>query len=105
MHEWVNLYGHYGKHAQNPSDDELKEVLNELFASRDDEHPDAWIECGSQVGSLYVLNIFSSGYALFTKYSDVDMTEELENRKIENVDEAGAYKLWKDLINGSHKQK
>lgn len=100
MHEWVNLTGYYGKEIQNPSDNDLKDALSELFGSRDEEHPDAWIECGSQDGPLYCLSIYSSGYALFTKYSDVDMTEELENKKIENVNENTAYELWKFLIDG-----
>jgi len=104
MHEWVNLTGHYGKGAQNPSDKDLEEFLTELFNSKDDEHPDAWIECGTEDGPLYSLSIFSSGYALFTKYSDSDMTEELINKKIENIDKDKAFQLWKDLINENYEK-
>ena len=101
MHEWINLTGRYGMGKQNPTEHDLKEVLNELFNSKDDEHPDAWIECGTDDGPLYSLSIFSSGYALFTKYSDVDMTEELEAKKIENVNKDTALQLWKNLIDGN----
>lgn len=100
MHEWVHLTGYYGRGVQSPTDNDLKEALNELFGSNDDEHPDAWIECGSQDGPLYSLSIFASGYALFTKYTDVDMTDELENKRIENIDKNKAFDLWKNLIEG-----
>lgn len=101
MHEWVNLVGHYGKGWQNPTDENLKEALNDLFNSNDEEHPSTWIECGTQDGPLYSIAIYGSGYALYSKYSDLDMTEELENKKIENLNEETAFDLWKSLIDGN----
>lgn len=101
MIEWTNLAGCFGEGVQNPSDDDLKKALRELFKSQGDEHPDAWIECGSENGPLYSLSIFSSGYALYTKYSDADMSDELENKKIESVTEGSAFTLWKNLIDGN----
>jgi len=104
MIEWVNLTGCFGEGVQNPSDDDLKKALSILFKSQDNEHPDTWIECGSENGPLYSLSVFSSGYALYTKYSDVDMSDELENKKIENVTQDSAFILWKNLINGNYEQ-
>jgi hypothetical protein len=101
MIEWTNLTGCFGEGTQNPSDDDLKKALSELFKSQDNEHPDAWIECGSENGPLYSVSIFSSGYALYTKYSDADMSDELENKKIENVTEDSAFALWKNLMDGN----
>lgn len=100
MFEWVSLTRCYGSVIQNPTDDHLKNALIELFNSKDDEHPDAWVECGTQDGPLYSLSIFSSGYALYTKYSDADMSDELENKRIDNVTESIAFELWKNLIDG-----
>jgi hypothetical protein len=100
MHDWINLTSHYGTQIKNPSKKRLRKIIKELFESNDGEHPDAWIECGTDGGPLYSLSIFSNGYAMYTKYSDADMTEELESKKIENVDENKAYELWKNLIEG-----
>ena len=101
MHEFVGLIGYYGKGGSKPTDGDLKEALSELFASKDEEHPSTWIECGAQEGPLYSIAIYGSGYALYTKYSDLDMTDELENKKIENVNEITAFQLWKNLIDGN----
>lgn len=98
MAEWVNLTTCFGDGTQNPSEDQLRVSLKELFQSNDNEHPDAWIECGSENGPLFSISVFVSGYAIYTKYSDVDMSEELESRKIENVTEETAFQLWKELI-------
>lgn len=98
MIEWTNLTGCFGTGVSNPSDEDLRKALKELFQSHDSEHPDAWIESGSASGPLYSLTIYGSGYAIYTKYSDVDMTEELENKKIENVSEDSAFELWKAVI-------
>ncbi|MGI9262029.1 MAG: hypothetical protein ACR2QR_08335 [Woeseiaceae bacterium] len=100
MHEWVNLTNFLGESILNPSERQLSAALRELFASRDDEHPDAWIDCGSNDGPLYSLSIFSSGYAIFTKYSDADMSEELEEIEIANIDVDTGLALWKDLVAG-----
>jgi len=98
--EWSNLTTCFGDGVSNPNDSDLNKSIKELFESCDDEHPDAWIECGSETGPLCSVSIYSSGYAVFTKYSDADMTEELENKKIENVTPNVAFKLWKSLISG-----
>jgi len=96
--EWSNLTTCFGNGVLNPSDSELQQSISELFESHNDEHPDAWVECGSENGPLCSISIYSSGYAVFTKYSDADMSEELENRRIENVTQDVAFKLWKSLI-------
>jgi hypothetical protein len=89
-----------GEKISNPSTKQLRNTLKELFASNDEEHPDAWIECGSDDGPLYILSVYSGGYAIYTKYSDVNMTEELENKKIENLDVGSTLELWQKLIAG-----
>ncbi len=100
MFEWSNLTTCFGNVVSNPSEPMLKQSIVELFESQNGEHPDAWVECGSENGPLCSVSIYSSGYALFTKYSDVDMSEELENRRVDNVTQDVALQLWKNLIIG-----
>ena len=98
MTQWTNLTTNFGLQIKDPSDDDLRNVLKKHFSIKDNEHPDAWLECGSDNGPLYSLSIFSSGYAIYTKYSDADMTDELEVKRIESVDEDKGFDLWKKLI-------
>ncbi|MFZ6681777.1 hypothetical protein [Undibacterium sp. Tian12W] len=98
MHEWIKLTSRWGVEKQNPELTDLKNALNELFAPHDDEHPDAWLECGSENGPLYVASVFSIGYAIFTKYSDADMGEELQKTKMDNINLESGLRLWKNLI-------
>jgi hypothetical protein len=99
MHEWVNLTTRMGESITNPTPAQMRQVLEELFSSNDEEHPDCWIECGTQDGPLHSLAFFSSGRGVYTKYSDVDMSAEIENKVqvAPNIDIA--LRLWGDLIN------
>ena len=101
MHEWSTLVTRMGTYISSPSPAQLKDALEEVFASQDLEHPDAWIECGSDNGPLFTISVFSSGYAIYTKYSDVDMTDELETKQFDDLDLEGALDVWLNLINGS----
>lgn len=100
MSEWVVLTTSMGADIRAPTETDLRRCLDELFSSRDDEHPDAWVHCGTDDGPLRTISIFSSGYALYTKYSDPDMNEEIDSRRIDNVDAVTGLVLWLDLIAG-----
>lgn len=102
MHQWVNLFPRNEDTVTNPDREQMIAALVELFASDDDEHPDCWIECGTQNGELHSISIYSSGYAIFERFSDFDMSDELESKRLqaENVD--AALKLWEDLINADY---
>ena len=69
MHEWFHVTGYLGEDTSNPTDEQLKAVLTLLFDAKDDEHPNAWITCGSEKGKLYTLDVYSSGFALYTVYN------------------------------------
>jgi hypothetical protein len=47
MHEWINFTNYYGRSFSNPTDNQLKEALKELFKAKDNEHPSAWRLCSS----------------------------------------------------------
>jgi hypothetical protein len=101
MHDWITVTTKFGNSLREPTEADMHTALAELFSSADDEHPDTWMECGSENGPLYCVSIFGSGYAIYTKYSDVDMTQELETRRISPVNLDSALELWKDLATGN----
>ena len=101
MHDWVSLSDRMAATTESPSLAQLRAVLEELFESApDDEHPDCWIECGTDDGPLYSLAVFQDGSALYTKYSDVDMSETLEELELAAPDVDAALALWQRLIDG-----
>ena len=104
MHEWINLTNHLGKNFSNPKDIQLTDALHQLFTANDNEHPDAWIECGTEDGPLYSLSVYAGGYAIYSKFNNADMDVELENKKINNVTAQVAFDLWKNLIDGNIKK-
>jgi hypothetical protein len=99
MHEWITLTTRYGHCIRNPSRRQLQAALDELFASQDPEHPDCWLECGSEGQPLHALSFFSSGTGSYTTYSDSDMSEELQSKEVAAKTSAVALLLWEHLIN------
>lgn|SRR5262249_10816967 len=104
MHEWIKLTTRMGKCVPSPTVADLKQALADVFSSEDDEHPDCWIECGSEFKPLHVLSFLSNGRGSYVKYADMDMREELEVRDIvvDNVEEA--LRTWELLINEHYEQ-
>jgi len=100
MHEWITITRVFGQYVNEPGEAGMRSALEELFSSADGDHPDAWIECGTEGGPLYCISICASGYAIYKKYSDVDMTAELETKEIANVDIRLALDLWRNLAFG-----
>jgi hypothetical protein len=101
MHEWSTLTTRLGDSVTAPSEGNMRSALQELFGSpRDDEHPDSWLECGSTDGPLYTMSIFQSGYGIFVKYSDADMSEELISKTVDAPDAEAAFRLWQAVISG-----
>ena len=104
MYEWVNLTTRMGESITSPTSAQMRQALEELFSSNDEEHPDCWIECGSQNGPLHSLTFYSNGRGVYTKYSDVDMSAKLD-KKVQvapNIDIA--LRLWECLINEHYEE-
>lgn len=57
----ATAYGRWGRMTNDPSPDEIAEILAELDGPEDDEHPDVWIDHESGWG----LSAFSSGLLLW----------------------------------------
>jgi len=101
MHDWIKLTTRSGVDVRAPTVQDMEATLQELFVSpRDNEHPDCWLECGSENGPLYTLSVFQSGHMIFHKYSDADMSEELISKTIEVPDADSSLRLWQALIDG-----
>lgn len=104
MHEWIILTTRYGSSIRNPSTSQLDEAVRELFAAEDEEHPDCWIECGSEDKPLHTLSFLSNGQGRYIRYSDADMTEELLRKDIAADTAAAALKKWEHLINERYEE-
>jgi len=100
-YDWIKLVTRAGQTIHSPSRRDLEGALLELFGSpRDDEHPDAWIECGCEGGALHTLSIFQSGNAIYARYSDADMSTEEEQRQLSVRSVPDAMLAWNALIEG-----
>lgn len=103
MYDWIKLVTRGGKTIDSPSQADLESSLMELFGSPpDEEHPDSWIECGSERGPLHTLNIFQSGRAIYVRYCDADMSAEEEKRELHVRNVADAIRLWNVVMEGRH---
>lgn len=101
MHYWIKLTTGSGEDVPAPTRPAMEAALQELFdSSKDDEHPDCWLECGSENGPLYTLSIFQTGHGRFNKYTDVDMFEEQIFRMVEAPNVESSLRLWQALIDG-----
>lgn len=98
--EWVNLYTYLGECIESPTDTDLLNALKDVFKYGSDEHPDTWIECATEDEMLYSFAIMNKGTARYIKYSDVDMTEELETKEINEITIESGLNYWKKLIAG-----
>jgi hypothetical protein len=101
MYDWIKLVTRAGQTVHSPSQVDLESALMDLFgSSSDDEHPNSWIECGSEGGSLHTLSIFQSGKAIYARYSDADMSTEEEHRELTVRSVPDAMFAWNALIEG-----
>jgi hypothetical protein len=101
MYDWIKLVTRAGQTVHSPSQVDLESALMDLFgSSRDDEHPNSWIECGCEGGALHTLSIFQSGKAIYVRYSDADMSTEEEQRQLTVRSVPDAMFAWNAVIEG-----
>ena len=96
--DWINLTRRHGQVIIDPSKDDLNAALQELFDTVDNEHPDAWVECGLNGGEVFVLIISQNKDARYFKYSDADMNDETEYKNEIFNDQNEALNLWVEFI-------
>jgi hypothetical protein len=112
---WCRLENRFGDkdNSSPPSDAELQvaasEVLDEKGLRRDipsllegdlEEHPNAWIEAGSDGGPLVVLDLYRGVRFEYIVYADSDMNAEIFRGNLHGVSIAQAVALWAALRDG-----
>jgi len=94
----------------NPTDEDLSKAIVELFHedqpgmsdSDYSEHPSAWLTYGHENGdkwTIYTMDIYRSGYVLFSKHEDQDDDDPAFEKKMEKVSEKTAIGLFNLLKN------
>jgi len=108
----VDLITRFGGGTADPSLDDLKEALRELYIENHPslvegdykEHPNAWLNYGYENGNkwtVYTLDIYRGGMVIFSKrYDQDDLAPEFEKR-MTGVSQESALELWKALASGN----
>jgi hypothetical protein len=106
---WTILSSRYGGDIRDPTGDQLRHALAELYHENHPsmteadyaEHPNAWLRYGFDDGPMYVLNVYRSRTVYFAQWSDPDYENELEPEAERiNVSESEALHLWELLAVG-----
>lgn len=108
----VYLIRRFGGGTTNPSLDDLKEALRELYIENHpslvegdyEEHPNAWLNYGYENGNkwtVYTLDIYRGGTVIFSKRDDQDDLAPGFERRMIGVSQEGALELWKALASGN----
>jgi hypothetical protein len=106
---WVVLTSRYGGDTRNPSAEQLRRALADVYHENDPsmtegdyaEHPNAWLRYGLDDGPMYVLNVYRGGGVYLAQWADSDYERELESESVRiNVSESEALQLWELLAAG-----
>lgn len=106
---WVILSTRYGGDIPQPTADQLRHALSEVFhenvpsmnESDYAEHPNASLRYGFDHGPMYLLNVYRSKTVYFSQWSNQDYESELEPELERiNVSEGEALRLWELLAAG-----
>lgn len=95
---WKHLDPGNGDIVSDPSPDDLRCALSQLFDDPNGDHRSAWIKHGSDTGLMVCATVHSQGWASRAIYGDSDMKIELDSERIDNVDQERAFEIWMDLI-------
>jgi hypothetical protein len=106
---WVILTSRYGGDIREPTVDQLRRVLAEVYHENAPsmtegdyaEHPNAWLRYGFDDGPMYVLNVYRSRTVYFSQWADPDYESELgPEAERTDVSESEACHLWELLAAG-----
>jgi len=101
--DWSHIYAGFS-HSNEPS---IKEAVECFFRYSDAEHPDAWVDCGTDDGPFYILTIFRARRtwngrqfcdAIFQKYDNQDMNKVIEERELGTFSKRDVVDLWKNFV-------
>jgi hypothetical protein len=105
---WVILRVRYGGDIRDPSPQELRQALGELFEENIPgmtegdymEHPSAGLRYGFDEGPMYELDVYRDRGVIFSKYADQDDDDPLWEYRMNDVSREKALGLWQHLIEG-----
>jgi hypothetical protein len=106
---WFILCHRYGGDTSDPSLEELRAALDEVYDENHpsmtladyEEHPSAFVRYGTDTGPMYVLYVGRSKTATLEQWADQDYGAELaEPLNIENVSRDQALAIWIKLQSG-----
>lgn len=104
----VTLTGRFGGGTTDPSLEDLKEALREVYVEDHtslveadyEEHPNAWLEYGYENGdkwTVYTLDVCRSGTVIFSKFDDQDDLDPEFEKRMTGVSQERALELWRTL--------
>jgi len=95
---WCILTTRMGADIREPTDAQLRAALEDVFASDDDEHPNACLRLGSDGGPMFVLDVYGAQRILFEQWADADFDDELAPPTVlKDVQLDVAMTLWRAL--------
>ena len=108
----VGLVTRFGGGTIDPSLDDLKEALRELYIENHplldegdyEEHPNAWLDYGYENGdkwTVYTLDIYRGGMVIFSKRDDQDDLDPEFEKRMTGISQESALELWKTLASGN----
>lgn len=96
--EWWTLTRRWGAVVRSPADAQLRDALEELFSSRDAEHPNAWLCFGRNGGPTFVVDVYEGGTIQFDEWADTEYERKLvPTRCITRAPLPVALRLWQLL--------
>ena len=102
---WVILTKRHGGDIRAPTEKQLADALQEIYADaiahQPIEYGSAVLSVGSDDGPMYVLEIVSDGDVHYEEWKDQDCEIELSpQRKMGGISREQALQLWKWLAHG-----
>ena len=98
---WWVLTRRWGGDMRSPTDAQLQSALDELFSSKDPEHPNTWLRFGRDEGPLFVLDVYEDGSIHFEEWADAECEQEIApTRRLAGASLPVALGLWQALRRG-----
>lgn len=96
--QWCILTTRMGADVREPTDAQLRAALEDVFASDDEEHPNAWLRLGSDDGPMFVLDVYGTKQIVFEQWADTDFdNESAPPMSLRHVQLEVAMTLWRTL--------
>ena len=102
-HPWTILTTRNGEDIAQPSSEQLEDAVDELFEGNeaaDVEHRNALVRYGTDNGPMFVVEAYSNGLLIMSKYADADFGEPSHEVRLHNVLPDMVLEAWSWLSRG-----